>query len=397
MGDPNSYDVIVLGAGPAGTSAAMRARRAGLSVLVIDKATFPRPKLCGAGITPRSQQALRDIFDAEMPAGITLSSTKMGFRWDGEHLADFDQPYAFKYTFREDFDHWLLDLARSAGAEIREGARVAEIRDRENRLRLDGGEVVGFKVLIGADGVASPVARHLFGKAFDTDTIGFAYEAEVPATNEDDTRMSIDFGIVRWGYGWNFPKPTSQTIGVVSIRGLDQDLRARMERYLAHEGVDPASVKIKGAHIPFGDFKEKPGRGNILLAGDAAGFVDAITGEGIALAMESGAHAADAAAQVIGEGRPERADRAYFPRVKPIQADLANVRRLRVIAYGSRTRAMFKEKLATSSRLRDALFEVVSGKATYAEIERRMARHAMVRMATKLSSWPTLFKRSAGR
>lgn len=396
MDETKSYDVIVLGAGPAGAAAAITAVRAGLSTLVIDKATFPRPKLCGAGITPRSQKALRAIFGAEMPEDITLESRRMGFRWDGEVLADFDQPYAFKYTYREPFDHWLLGLAHDAGARVREGTRVEAILDTENALVIKGGERVGYKVLIGADGVASPVARHLFGKAFDVRTIGIAYETEVPGGCAPDARMGIDFGIVEWGYGWNFPKRDSQTVGVVSIRGVDQDLRARMERYLRHQGVDPDSVTIKGAHIPFGDFREAPGRGNILLAGDAAGFVDAITGEGIALAMESGAHAAKAAAQAIAAGRAAQADRVYFPRVKNIQADLAKVRKLRVIAYGSRTRAMFKDKLATSTRLREALFEVVRGDASYGDIEKRMAKHAMVRMASKLSSWPAMFSRAKG-
>lgn len=396
MSEGKSYDVIVLGAGPAGSAAAVTARKSGLDVLVIDKATFPRPKLCGAGITPRSQDALVEIFGASMPEEITLQSTKMGFRWDGEALVDFDQPYEFKYTYRTQFDTWLLGLAREAGAEVREGTRVDEIVDAENALILAGGERVTYKVLIGADGVASPVAKHLFGKAFDTETIGFAYETEVPGGCTDDTRMTIDFGIVKWGYGWNFPKRDSQTIGVVSIRGVDQDLRAQMERYLEHEGVDPASVTIKGAHIPFGDFKAKPGRDNILLAGDAAGFVDAITGEGIALAMESGAHAAAAAAEVINAGTPERAYDAYLPKVKPIQADLEKVRKLRVIAYGSKTRGIFKEKLATSTRLREALFEVVKGDASYADIEKRMAKHAMVKMVSKLPSWPSMFKRNRG-
>ncbi|HBZ45148.1 MAG TPA: geranylgeranyl reductase [Maritimibacter sp.] len=395
MSISHDVDVVIMGAGPAGSAAAVTAAKAGLSVMVVDKATFPRAKLCGAGITPRSQTALAEIFGVEMPREITLQSTKMGFHWDGAVLAEFDQPYEFKYTYRMDFDLWLLGLAREAGAEVREGTRVEEILDDVSTLVLGGGERVRYQVLIGADGVASPVARHLFGKAFDTETIGFAYETEVPVPCADDTRMSIDFGVVKWGYGWNFPKRDSQTIGVVSIRGVDQDLRAVMHRYLEHEGVDPESVTIKGAHIPFGDYKEKPGRGNILLVGDAAGFVDAITGEGIALAMESGAHAAQAAAQVIAEDRPQRADRAYFARVAEIQADLAKVRQLRVIAYSSKTRGMFKEKLATSTRLRDALFEVVRGDASYADIEKRMAKHAMVKVASKLSVWPSILSRRA--
>ena len=389
------FDIVVLGAGPAGTATAMRARDRGLRVLVIDKAVFPRPKLCGAGITPRAQKALADVFAVRLPEEMRLASRKMGFTWEGEALAAFEGPFDFLYTYREVFDHWLLRLAEAAGAEVRQGTRVTALLDQENALVLQDGTRVGYRVLVGADGVASPVAKHLFGKAFDTDTIGFAYEAEVPAACDDQAAMTIDFGIVRWGYGWNFPKSTSRTIGVVSIRGVEQDLRAAMDGYLRQEGFDPSEVTVKGAHIPFGDYRDRPGRGNVLLVGDAAGFVDAITGEGIALALESGAHAAEAAAQVIAEGRIQRADRAYALRVRPIQADLDRVRRLRRIAYGAATRGLFKEKLRTSTRLREALFDVVSGQASYGEIERRMAGHAMLGMASKLGSWPRALGRKA--
>ncbi|MBV7408682.1 geranylgeranyl reductase family protein [Maritimibacter sp. DP1N21-5] len=393
MSETTSFDLVVLGAGPAGSAAAKRARTLGLSVLMIDKAIFPRPKLCGAGITPRSQKALVDIFGANVPNAYHIASRKMGFRWDGEDLAAFEGPYDFIYTYRTDFDHWLLREAEAAGAEVRQGTRVETILDQDDTLVLADGTRVTYKVLVGADGVASPLAKHLFGKAFDTDTIGFAYETEVPAPCSDQAEMTIDFGVVRWGYGWNFPKSRSRTIGVVSIRGVDQDLRAAMDGYLRNEGFDPSSVTIKGAHIPFGDYRETPGRGNVLLVGDAAGFVDAITGEGIALALESGAHAAEAAAQVIAEGRPQRADRAYYPKVKHIQADLEKVKKMRAIAYGSATRGMFKEKLRTSTRLREALFEVVSGQSSYADIEKRMAKHAMVKMVSKLGSWPQALSR----
>lgn len=208
--------------------------------------------------------------------------------------------------------------------------------------------------------------------------------------------MSIDFDIVSWGYGWNFPKAGSRTIGLGAIRSVDQDLKERMARYLAHEGVDPESVTIKGAHIPLGDFKERPGKGNILLAGDAAGFVDGITGEGIALAIESGAEAAEAAAEVIAAGRAHRADRAYFRRIKYIQSDLERVRRLRVIAYNSAMRDLFKEKLRTSDMMRSSLFEVLAGQATYADIEKKVAKRAFMSVARGLSSWPSKLSRRAG-
>ena len=387
------FDVVVIGAGPAGSSAAKRACDLGLSVALIDRAVFPRPKLCGALISPRGNKAVKRVFDMEMSPEMFLVSRQVAFKWDGEELNRFDAPYDLTYTYRLDFDHWLQQAAVAAGAVDMQGTRVETIHDADNLLELSDGRRIGYKVLIGADGAASPVAKHILGAAYDPDKIGFAFETEAPGGCEPEALMSIDFDIVHWGYGWNFPKAGSRTIGLGAIRSVDQDLQERMARYLAHEGVDPDSVKIKGAHIPLGDFKEKPGKGNVLLAGDAAGFVDGITGEGIALAIESGAEAAEAAAQVIGEGRPQRADRAYFPRIKYIQTDLEKVRRLRVIAYSSAMRDLFKEKLRTSTMMRSSLFEVLAGNATYADIEKRVAKRAFMSVARGLSSWPTKLAR----
>ena len=396
MTDGNSFDIVVIGAGPAGATAARRARDLGRSVALIDKATFPRPKLCGALVSPRSHKAIARLHDMKMPQDMYLVSHKFGLHWEGNEERLLEAPYELTYTYRTIFDAWLLDSALKAGAVDMTGTRVAEFLDGENALLLADGRRIEYSVLIGCDGVASPVAKHLFGKAFDTEKIGFAYEVETAKGCEPEAPMSIEFNIVQWGYGWNFPKKDSRTIGVAGVRGHEQDLRERMNAYLVQEGVDPATVKVKGAHIPFGDFREKPGRGNILLAGDAAGFVDAITGEGIALAIESGGEAAEAAAEVIAAGRPMRADRAYFKRIKYIQDDLEKVRRLRVIAFSSQMRDLFKQKLGTSALLHESMFDLLAGNLTYGEIERKVAKRAFMRVAKGISAWPSILSRKTG-
>lgn len=382
------FDVVVVGAGPAGSAAAKRSCDLGLSVALIDRATFPRPKLCGALVSPRGHTALNAIFGVQMDPDMYLVSRDVAFKWDGEELNRFKAPFDLTYTYRLDFDHWLQQKAIAAGAEDFQGLRIESFDDAAHALVLSDGRRITYKVLIGADGAASPVAKHLFGEAFDKDKIGFAYETEAPGGCDEDALMSIDFEIVKWGYGWNFPKANSRTIGLGAIRGVDQDLKEKMARYLRHEGVEPDDVKIKGAHIPLGDFKEKPGKGRVLLVGDAAGFVDAITGEGIALAMESGAQAGEAAAEAIAAGKPERADKGYFKRIKYIQDDLAKVRKLRVIAYSSVMRDLFKDRLRHSEFMRSALFDVLAGTSTYAAIEKRVAKTAAMKMARGLSAWP---------
>ncbi|WP_298495795.1 geranylgeranyl reductase family protein [uncultured Maritimibacter sp.] len=395
MNADNHFDIVVLGAGPAGSAAAKRAADLGLSVALIDRAVFPRHKLCGALISPRALAAILDVHGVSLPDEACLTSRRVAFKWQGEVLREIDAPYPLTYTTRLDLDHWLQRSAIAAGAANLEGTRVSEFREVENALVLEDGRRLTYGVLIGADGAASPVAKHLFGRAFDPDRIAFAFETEVPDACAPDALMSIDFRIVRWGYGWNFPKRATRTIGLGGIKSVDQDLKALMTAYLVQEGVDPAAVTIKGAHLPGGDYRAKPGRGNVLLAGDAAGFVDAITGEGIALAIESGALAAEAAAEAIRAGAPSKAYRAYFARVKPIQSELDRVRRIRGIVYAEAFETHFKSRLKTSDWVASSFFDVLAGRMTYAEVEKRFAQKAFASAIKGLKVWPAKRRRRA--
>ena len=389
MAEPvRSYDVVVVGAGPAGAAAARRARALGLSVAILDKAVFPRHKLCGALLSGRGHKAMKAVFDLEPDRAHFLYSREVAFKWDGEELGAFTAPYELTYTYRLDLDHRLLLAAVAAGAEDYQGVRVAEFDDTASRVVLDSGEVLEYGVLVGADGAASPLARHLFGRAFDPNKIGFAFEAEVPDPCAEDARMSIDFRIVDWGYGWNFPKKDSRTIGLGSIKSLDQDLMAQMKRYMALEGADPEAVKIKGAHIPLGDYTKVPGRANVLLVGDAAGLVDAITGEGLAYAMESGAQAAEAAAEALKAGKPAHALGLYRKRIGYIQAELDKANKLRHFQFSRSFTGLFKEKLRTSDNMRIAFFDLLAGETTYAEIEKRISKQLLGKITGKMTGWP---------
>ncbi len=384
------YDLAVIGAGPAGAAAARRARALGLSVAIIDKAVFPRHKLCGALLSGRGRTAMRDVFGLEVDPEHFLYSRKVAFKWDGETLAEFDAPHVLTYTYRLDLDHRLLTEAIAAGAEDYQGTRVTQLDDAAGVLELSDGTRLRYGVLIGADGAASPVARHLFGRAYDPAKIGFAYEVEVPGGCADDALMSIDFRVVNWGYGWNFPKRETRTIGLGAIRSVDQDLKGRMQHYLASEAGDAGEgVALKGAHIPLGDYQKVPGRGNILLAGDAAGLVDGITGEGLAYAMESGALAAETAAQVLQLGQPARATATYRKRIRYIHDELDKANRLRQFAYSDRLAGVFKEKLANSQNMRQTFFDLLDGKTTYSEVERRISKQLLAKITRKMTGWPT--------
>ncbi|MFO1117790.1 MAG: hypothetical protein U1E28_19075 [Beijerinckiaceae bacterium] len=148
----------------------------------------------------------------------------------------------FHLTMRFDFDHYLLGLALGAGVEARLGRRVETLDADARSILLDDGSRIAYGALVAADGVNSQIAKRIFGRSFDSETIGFALEAEAPvaALPGQGDRLEIDFAAADWGYGWVFPKPASITIGVCGRQADNPDLRAKMEAYLEGRGVDPA-------------------------------------------------------------------------------------------------------------------------------------------------------------
>ena len=131
------------------------------------------------------------------------------------------------------------------------------------------------------------------------------WRSRPPPPGNADRPLRIDFGAAHWGYGWDFPKSGSSTIGIGGVLSRNEDMKGAMAAYLDLLGQDPTQP-VKGHHLPFGDFRRRPGRGAVLLAGDAAGLVDPITGEGIAYALKSGQLAAQAAVQALAEDAPRR-------------------------------------------------------------------------------------------
>lgn len=363
--DLQRFDVIIVGAGPAGSAAAITAARAGLGVALIDKARFPRAKLCGGLITGRSRTGYRRIFGPDFDTALFEPRQHIAFCMDGVPLGAPQDDLPVYLTMRWDMDARLFTQAVAAGAADYSGCRIAGMDLDARRIELADGRTLGFDVLIGADGVNSAVARQLFGRAFDPAKIGFALEVEAPPQMDDVLRIDLD--ALQWGYGWRFPKARSTTIGLGGLQAHTPDMRAALNAYRARLG-DGSGSAVKGQFLPFGDVRGCPGRGNILLAGDAAGFVDPITGEGIAHALNSGALAAQAAAQALNQGRPQRACRHYRRRVAPIIRGIRLARRLRPLIFAPRFRGFFRHAFATSRTVRRDYLRLLSGEIEYPQL-----------------------------
>ncbi|SPF77970.1 geranylgeranyl reductase family protein [Pseudoprimorskyibacter insulae] len=358
-----AFDLIVLGAGPAGSTAAFVAASKGLSVALVDKAKFPRDKLCGGGFTGRSTKYFRDAFGQDAPDVPMRRFHRVSFHAFGQKLGTYDDIPPLDLLMRTDLDAALVQLAKDAGAACYLGT-APQVQSLDAPCVRVGAQTLTAPILIAADGANSQTAKALFGDAFDRDQIGFALELEYPG-NHPDAELRIDFGAADWGYGWHFPKQGSITVGVGGVMRRNPDMKAHMARYMDDLGLK-TGAKVKGQFLPFGGFRAMPGKGRVLLAGDAAGLVDPITGEGIAFAIRSGHMAANAVIEAAHE--PDRALRLYKHALRPIHRAIRQARMIRPILFLPQFQATFINRFRASRTLRREYLYLLAGEREYGEI-----------------------------
>ena len=282
-----TYDVAIVGAGPAGSTAAYRLASAGARVLLLDKATFPRDKPCGGGVTGRAARLLP--FSIEPVVEDTIDRLDCGLRYRRRFSRRPKTPLAY-LTQRRRLDHFLLRKAAEAGAEVREG-ETADARE------LDA------KIVIGADGANGSSAKQL-GLA-DGIIHGVALEANYPHEPRFAGTMTLEIAVIRGGYGWIFPKADHVNVGVGGNGEEAPRLRAELRRMCEAYGIDPdAGQDMRGYRLPMRTPNSQLARGHTAVIGDAAGLVDPFTGDGMYEAFASAQLVADAALDVLA-GRAE--------------------------------------------------------------------------------------------
>ena len=297
------FDVLVVGAGPAGSATAMRLARGGAKVLLADKARFPRDKPCGGGLTGRALRYAPCDVSPVVEHVVDRFVLRAGY---AGRVARASETPLILMTQRRRLDAFLVEQAAAAGAEVRDGAGVAE-------LTLDGGSAtarvgkapVRATHVVGADGANGVVARSaglgegiLCGVALEGNAAWGALEASPYART-----AWVELGVVPGGYGWVFPKGEHANLGVGGWLDEGPRLRAHLARLAAAHGVDPAELTdVRGHRLPSRAIGAPCARDRVLLVGDAAGLVDPLSGDGIYEAFVS----ARLAAEAILEGRPER-------------------------------------------------------------------------------------------
>lgn len=339
----NHFDVIVVGAGPAGSATARTLADGGINVCIVDKHIFPRDKLCGGLLTLRSKKIFDEVFKTSWDSTVEVVSRGVNFFYKDRFLNSVEDYKDLHFTCRYNFDDYLLRQAEQVGTILYLGNAVKDIDINNNTLELVNKAVLTYDFVVGADGVNSIVAKTLFGKSFDKETIAFGLEMEVPITEKYKRikNPEIYFGVVRWGYGWVFPKKKTLTVGVGGLHKKNQDLKEEFRQFLNMRFGKVPNAKIKGHYVPFGDYRDQPGKNNILLCGDATGLVEPITGEGIAFAMQSGYYAALSIMEALSKHKTMNAFDLYKKRYKKITSVLDHANILRYLIFPKTTEKIF--------------------------------------------------------
>lgn len=398
---PDQFDVLIVGAGPAGSFAAERLALGGVSVALFDGRPEGEPKACGGGVTAKALKAWPHLLGA---VGRTVDELEM-YSPSGKHLhMRLDEPFAI-YS-RVAFDSYLRERARVASANVVfEKITPRGITKTEKGWTLrgaNGAEWSGI-VLVGADGANSAIAKKLAGPLQASDMeVAFGYRAPLPGQSEAPTVVAFLPGWV--GYAWAFPRLDHISFGIATTQDafehkaldellwqfmfgyyrqragsktniwkkspgpgdvmIEKDLRATAERYAA---------RIPGLSDQTWDKRHACGEGWALL-GDAAGFADPVTGEGIYYALRS----AELFAEAFLAGQPQDYERRWR---EDFGGELRRASQMRRRFYGNFWGAPFTERMIAFARghsgIKKVLGDLVAGEQGYVGLKKKLARKAL--------------------
>ena len=295
------FDVAVIGAGPAGSAAAYRLAVAGASVLLVDRAPFPRDKPCGGGVTRRALRELPISIDAVVEDRVSLLELRLGYR-DRTRFERASTEPLIAMVRRSRLDAFLAAHAAEAGAAFRDGVRASVLEVGEHCARLEvGGRRVEAAALLAADG-ANGTTRRALGLGEPREH-AVALEGTLPygpvSRERYAGRAVVELGTVPGGYAWVVPKEDHVNVGVGGWEGEGPRLREQLARLCAAHRFPAELRDVRGYRLPMRMPAAPVARGPALLVGDAAGLVDPLTGDGMYEAFLSARLAAEAVLELL--------------------------------------------------------------------------------------------------
>ena len=310
MNSKDHFDVLIIGAGPAGATAAFILASDGYRIGIIERKRFPRFKLCGGLLTQKTVELLEDIFNTKASNLkseniIHYHSNFYGFGDRSGNFLNGKMDFPFHFVNREIYDTFWLGKAVKAGVKVffEESAENIDIVAGEITTRT--GRRFAGRYIIAADGVFSMVQSLLYRRGLlngrRKQHIAAALEIFFPRDRVSGINdyPCIYSGYVPWGYAWSFPGPQYQILGMCSLKQKARPFfSSSFARFLKDRGISLKNFyNPKGYALPYGNYLCKAGYKNILLIGDAGGFADPLLGEGIYYAHRSAQLATDAIKQ----------------------------------------------------------------------------------------------------
>lgn len=367
----NSFDVIVIGAGVAGSSAAYELATAGLKVLVLEKEKLPRYKTCGGGVVLRATKLLPFSFNSIdqkqfLIANVIDQENKITFRIERK------QPIIFM-MMRAEFDYFLLSKAIEKGAKVYDALEIMNLTDVGDGVEVkSNGQTYLAKYVIGCDG-ATGFTMTRFKLSQNILRVP-AVESELFVDNEMLERFSnvvrFDYGFVPHGYGWVFPKKDHLSVGVAFMRKVDQSIQAWFQKYLKLLDIRPENIlknEQRSYVIPLIHGKVNCCNGRVLFAGDNLGFVDPLTAEGISYAIETGQLATKAIIKHFPES--SKVAQRYKTDVESIYREIKSARFLSRVVYGPPRLRKFIFK-HWGKKLSELLTDAITNEKKYSGIVR---------------------------
>jgi len=395
------FDVLIVGAGPAGSFGAELLAKGGVKVALFDGRPEGTPKACGGGVTAKALKAWPQLLHA---AGRTINDLDL-YSPSGKKLhLELDEPFAI-YS-RVVFDSYLRDRARDAGAEIipeKISARKAKRTNEGWRVKNDDDAEWTGSMLVGADGANSGIGKMLAGPLPASDMeVAFGYRAPLPASEVAPTVVAF---LPRWvGYAWAFPRPDHISFGIATTQdafehqplddllwrfmvGYYQQCEGATVRFWGAENETGQSIRVRkrlnhtaeryAARIPGLAAKTWETRrvcdDGWALLGDAAGFADPVTGEGIYYALRS----AELFAEAYLSGQPQTYEARWR---EDFGADLSRAAQMRRRFYGNFWGAPFTERMIEFARghrgVKRVLGDLVAGEQGYVDLKKKLVKSA---------------------
>lgn len=362
-----SWDVIVAGAGPGGSTAAYDLAQAGADVLLLDRADFPRDKPCGGGVLTSAIKMLPYSLDPVTEQTITSFRIRYKRSWEFEHR--YHAPLAIM-TQRSRLDAYMVEQAVALGADFRDGSPIRSIDG--SSVTLASGDVHQAEVLIAADG-ANGIVRRALGLPRLRGAValeGNASRADSAAAGRWKNAVGLELGTMPGGYGWVFPKADHCNVGLGGFPAAAPSLRSELGDYAGCESFDAAGLtELRGHHLPLRDPDSTLVSGAVAFIGDAAGLVDPLSGEGIGNAIRSAQLAAEA---TLGYLSGDAVDLSAYQRSidVEIEPELRVARQLQ--ALFQQCPWPYVQLLRRSDRFWTAFCRIVRGESSYTSFQNRL-------------------------